>query len=95
MEALLGRPLRSGEIVHHRDENTLNNEPGNLELMTAGAHVAMHHRISTWTKQHMACRECGTTDRKHLGGGLCSLCYQRQPGKRWKDWKVRHAVRIR
>jgi hypothetical protein len=42
MESILGRRLRSDEIVHHKDENKKNNEPGNLELMTRAEH-ARHH----------------------------------------------------
>ena len=29
-ETELGRPLKKGEIVHHKDFNKLNNDPGNL-----------------------------------------------------------------
>ena len=32
MAALLGRPLRADESVHHRDGDRLNNRPDNLEL---------------------------------------------------------------
>lgn len=42
MEKLIGRPLRSDEIVHHKDENVRNNDPSNLELMTRAQH-ARHH----------------------------------------------------
>lgn len=30
---MLGRPLRRGEVVHHRDGNKLNNDPMNLEVL--------------------------------------------------------------
>ena len=33
MEKLLGRKLKSTEIVHHKDGNGANNDPKNLELM--------------------------------------------------------------
>ena len=29
-EKKLGRPLRQGEVVHHKDRNKLNNDPSNL-----------------------------------------------------------------
>ena len=54
MEAQLGRPLRPGEVVHHRDGDILNNTPSNLELLDSqGAHVRRHirHMLSERRKQ--------------------------------------------
>lgn len=36
-EAMLGRPLHPGEVVHHRDGNKLNNDPMNLEVLPSQA----------------------------------------------------------
>jgi 5-methylcytosine-specific restriction endonuclease McrA len=41
-----------------------------------------------WNRRYDACTQCGSTDRKHYGGGLCALCYQRRwtaaaGGRRW------------
>lgn len=41
-EHILGRPLRRGEIVHHKDGNKKNNSPENLEVMTQGQHMREH-----------------------------------------------------
>jgi len=30
-----------------------------------------------WSRKHEQCRECGTTERKHYGKGLCWRCYNR------------------
>jgi hypothetical protein len=43
MERHIGRKLLPGEIVHHKDENKLNNDISNLEIMLHGEHTVMHH----------------------------------------------------
>ena len=42
MESLIGRILKDNEIVHHIDENTFNNSPENLELMSNSSHSKYH-----------------------------------------------------
>ena len=42
MEAHLGRYLTSDEVVHHIDENKLNNDISNLQLMTKWEHKSYH-----------------------------------------------------
>lgn len=44
MENQLGRLLRPGEIVHHRDEDKSNDDPANLDLMMLGSHTSHHRR---------------------------------------------------
>jgi hypothetical protein len=38
------RPLGPGEIVHHRDENTLNDNLDNLEILTRAEHTRLHKK---------------------------------------------------
>ena len=38
----LGRSLRIGEVVHHKDRNKLNNSPENLQVMFEQAHNRLH-----------------------------------------------------
>lgn len=44
MEEILGRKLDFNEVVHHKDENPLNNDPDNLEVMYRGDH-SKHHNL--------------------------------------------------
>lgn len=44
MERILGRKLKSTEIVHHKDSNKKNNHPSNLEVMSQSKHIEMHRQ---------------------------------------------------
>lgn len=48
MESILGRSLSSKEYVHHKDGDGLNNEPSNLELMSARDHQRHHLMGLKW-----------------------------------------------
>lgn len=41
-EQTLGRPLRKGEVVHHKDEDKHNNSPDNLEVLSQAEHMQRH-----------------------------------------------------
>ena len=53
-------PIPSGYVVHHRDDNSLNNEPGNLVCVTRSEHCKLHAKDvkrywnSTKGKRHRA-----------------------------------------
>lgn len=42
MEEHIGRELREDEVVHHVDENKLNNQPDNLQIMSREEHSRLH-----------------------------------------------------
>jgi len=42
MEKYINRKLTSDEIVHHKDENKLNNSINNLKVMSQSEHKALH-----------------------------------------------------
>ncbi len=47
-EQILGRPLKAGEIVHHRDGNKRNNNPENLIIFDSQSEHAKHHAEMNW-----------------------------------------------
>ena len=77
MEQHLGRKLKSSEVVHHIDGNTLNNDLSNLKILSNICHSQLHNVINTWSEEHDCCVFCGTTDKPHKGHGLCVNCWQR------------------
>jgi hypothetical protein len=42
MELHIGRRIRVGEVVHHKDHDLANNTLVNLELLTQGEHSRLH-----------------------------------------------------
>lgn len=53
MEQKIGRYLSPEEVVHHKDENHLNNDPDNLELFSSnGDHVRHHKKGKTLSTDH-------------------------------------------
>jgi hypothetical protein len=43
MEKKIGRPLKSSELVHHKDGNGLNNDYNNLMIITHAEHQRLHN----------------------------------------------------
>ena len=58
MEQMIGRPLVPGEVVHHRDSDTLNNAPDNLELHRSQSEHAQQHGTFR-SETHKQCSQCG------------------------------------
>lgn len=84
--AILGRPLRKDEIVHHINENTSDNNPDNLEITTRAMHAKIHapdkpqHRPEN-TDTHKRCPDCLNTllrsdfwKSRRSYDGLCVYC---------------------
>ena len=68
-ENKLGRLLKEGECVHHKDENKQNNDPDNLMVfVNNSAHVAYHRG------GELILLEDGTFDCKGLPDKHCKVC---------------------
>lgn len=56
-EEKIGRRLLRGEQVHHIDHNKTNNNPDNLQVMSASEHAKRHPQIRTGIEK--TCEVCG------------------------------------
>lgn len=67
-ETVLGRKLRDGELVHHRDHTKANNAPSNLEALNRADHCRHHN-----PRQGTGSLHC---PRGHLRNkpGECRIC---------------------
>ena len=64
VEKKIGRLVRKGEVVHHRNENKRDNSEENLEVLTRGAHTALHKKPLTLVP--LVCAQCGVTFSREL-----------------------------
>jgi hypothetical protein len=55
MEQILGRSLRSDEVVHHINGNKADNRPANLSVETRASHNRQHGK-----GQELKCTVCGS-----------------------------------
>lgn len=104
MEQVLGRFLDSSEIIHHKDGNKLNNDPSNLEVLTASQHSKTHKATGRHPDIELTCDGCGTEfkrewrNRPALKKSASVFCSNKcrainkpppsQLGKTWKQRKL-------
>jgi hypothetical protein len=75
MAQQLGRLLLNSEIVHHKDENKLNNHPDNLELLSGDAeHKRLHHPDAWVIIKCVFCEKEFTRSRRYVGRGKNDFC---------------------
>jgi len=71
MEQKLGRPLNPGEVVHHKNQDRVDNRLRNLMLVNSnGQHLQNHHR--KWPRK---CRVPNCLNKYHEAG-FCSTHYK-------------------
>lgn len=85
-EQKLGRLLRSGEIVHHKDGNRKNNDLGNIEVSNQSRHAREHGRLKGFTMATIVCPACGKFFEKEkrqthlIKGGKYTFCSRKCNG---------------
>jgi len=64
-ERKLGRLLTDDEIVHHKNEDTLDNSEENLAVITQSEHAKLHAKKRQMVE--LFCAECGKEFERRLG----------------------------
>ena len=72
MEQILGRKLATNEHIHHKDEDTLNNDPDNLEIISPRDHVYHHKPQLKPVRPKTSCGYCGKPVPRNEGKVYCS-----------------------
>lgn len=80
-------PIPDGDyVVHHKDNNPLNNNINNLELMTRAEHASHHHKGKTLTEEH--CKKISEANKdKTFSEEHCKKLSETHKGEKNGMWK--------
>ncbi len=80
IEKKIGRKLTKNEHVHHINENKLDNRLENLCVLSNSDHGKLHSEIKKkqWSKNHLQCLKCESSEKKHYSLGFCKNCYAKK-----------------
>lgn len=78
----LGRWLTPSEQVHHIDENKLNNNPSNLQCLTASEHGSLHNSSERFAKICPVCLNTFEVVKSGLARVTCSYLCARKKNER-------------
>jgi hypothetical protein len=84
MQEKLRRKLGRDEWVYHRNGDTLDNRPENLELFLQREGGARLN--GRWARHFDQCIRCGTRKHRHAAKGVCFHCYNQNK----KEYFVRY-----
>ena len=78
--------IKGGIVVHHKDYNSLNNSPSNLEIMTFRDHSSLHASIDkTGEKNGMYGRRHSNDTKKKIGDKTRARISDPEYKKRWYE----------
>lgn len=97
MEKMIGRKLKSKELVHHINGNGLDNNINNLKIITRDKHLQLHHAdiIKNIDYEKSARKRAKFTDteileikRKHQNGISLNKLHKEYKTSKFTIWKI-------